>query len=152
LPKPRTRREQYRLFANVLLWTGLFLWLVLGLADIGGLWLAGLMAGLGLGILIGTSQAVSPTEQGGAPPPRAWSPRSAERPKSLAQSGNWPPPDFAIRDGTLRFTYVDAEGEVTERRVVRWKPDPYYSHCFTGFDLDRQDSRTFRIDRVESWG
>jgi predicted DNA-binding transcriptional regulator YafY len=49
----------------------------------------------------------------------------------------------------MRFTYTDAEGRVTERHVEplrlvhtgrRW--------YLVGFDLDRDDWRTFRLDRL----
>lgn len=74
------------------------------------------------------------------------------KPLSLDQSGNWPPPSNAISDGVLRFNYIDADGVVTDRRLVTWGPDDKSAHCFTGFDLLRGEQRTFRIDRVESWG
>lgn len=74
-------------------------------------------------------------------------------PVSLWDSGMWPPPDDAIDSGGgLSFTYADANGEVTERRIINWKEDEEYDHCFTGWCTDREMPRSFRIDRVQSWG
>jgi hypothetical protein len=74
-------------------------------------------------------------------------------PPSLWESDMWPPPEHAIdHGGGLSFTYADANGEVSERRIISWKEDPEYDHCFTGWCTDREEPRTFRIDRVQSWG
>lgn len=75
-----------------------------------------------------------------------------DRPASLDESGNWPPPDYAIRDGVLYFSYADADGVVSDRQLINWGQDSDYDHCFSGFDLTRRDTRTFRIDRVQDWG
>lgn len=80
---------------------------------------------------------------------RAW--RLA--PRSLWDSNMWPPPAYAIDDrGALSFTYADANGEVTHRRITNWSEDGEYDHCFRGWCTDRREQRTFRIDRVQSWG
>lgn len=95
-------------------------------------------------------------QQGSAWVPKATpdkAPKSANLPPSLWQSDNWPPPPDAIdQAGALSFTYADANGEVTERRIINWSEDPEYDHCFTGWCTDRKEPRTFRIDRVQSWG
>ena len=89
----------------------------------------------------------------------AWSQKSSDKPErrklpaSLWESDMWPPPSDAIdHGGGLSFTYADANGEITERRIINWKEDPEFDHCFTGWCTDREEPRTFRIDRVQSWG
>lgn len=46
---------------------------------------------------------------------------------------------------TISFTYRDAQGDVSQRRVVVHVLDEEY---FNGFCLDRMANRTFRLDRV----
>ena len=46
------------------------------------------------------------------------------------------------------FTYVDADGVVTDRKVSNWRSDGAYVEAFC---LDRRASRTFRKDRIEDW-
>ncbi|MCH2486138.1 MAG: hypothetical protein MK010_00120 [Erythrobacter sp.] len=53
-------------------------------------------------------------------------------------------------EGTfVRFVYVDSNGEVTDREVRNWELSDYH---LEGFCLLRKAKRTFRVDRVESWG
>lgn len=49
----------------------------------------------------------------------------------------------------IEFTYVDSEGEITERHLRNWSRTSQY---LEGFCMDRKDSRTFRVDRVIQWG
>jgi hypothetical protein len=110
---------------------------------------------------MGAGQAGSPSAQNLSPQGSAWKPTAKTKtavhasggPPSLWESGKWPPPDAAIDSGGgLSFTYADANGEVTERRIINWNEDPEYDHCFTGWCTAREEPRTFRIDRVQSWG
>jgi len=49
----------------------------------------------------------------------------------------------------LRFSYRDAEGKVTERRVEPYRlVNTRRRWYFVALDLDRDDWRTFRVDRV----
>lgn len=47
------------------------------------------------------------------------------------------------------FTYVDEHGEVTDREVANWVRTRIH---LEGFCTKRRALRTFRIDRIESWG
>lgn len=71
---------------------------------------------------------------------------SAGQPK---QRHSISPPTRAIRDGwriaDVQFTYQDAEGELTARRVTVHSVDATY---IKGECHERQAERTFRIDRV----
>lgn len=56
----------------------------------------------------------------------------------------------AANSGTaIEFTYVDAQGEITDRHLRNWSRDQEY---LKGYCMDRKASRTFRIDRVIHWG
>ncbi len=55
-----------------------------------------------------------------------------------AKSGKW-----------IEFTYVDSEGEITDRHLRNWSRTSQY---LEGFCMDRKALRTFRIDRVIEWG
>lgn len=46
------------------------------------------------------------------------------------------------------FTYVDADGVITDRRVGNWRSEGIYVRAYC---LDRRASRTFRKDRIEDW-
>lgn len=46
------------------------------------------------------------------------------------------------------FTYVDADGVVTDREVRNWRSDGPYIKAFC---LTAHASRTFRKDRIEDW-
>ena len=47
-----------------------------------------------------------------------------------------------------KFTYVDADGVVTDREVTNWEYDGDYVKAFC---LLRREHRTFRVDRIEGW-
>ena len=56
---------------------------------------------------------------------------------------------FDGEEGELAsFTYVDADGVVTDRRVRRWKSDGAY---ISAVCLERRAKRTFRKDRIGGW-
>ena len=46
------------------------------------------------------------------------------------------------------FTYVDAQGVVTDRQLRDWYSEGPY---IKGFCLTAQATRTFRKDRIEDW-
>lgn len=52
------------------------------------------------------------------------------------------------RGRSARFTYVDEDGVVTSRQIQNWT---IASNYIEGWCLDREDIRTFRLDRVEEW-
>ncbi|MFT3888421.1 MAG: YafY family protein [Arachnia sp.] len=58
---------------------------------------------------------------------------------------------LACRDHErVRFTYTAASGEVTRRRVEPYALSPTQRHWYlVCWDLDREDWRTFRVDRLE---
>lgn len=89
---------------------------------------------------IATGYAVSLTPQRPAP---------ARRPKAPTIKFDAPGKPNATEGEWVEFVYVDAEGEVTERRIRNWSQTSEY---IKGFCVDRHAPRSFRLDRVESWG
>lgn len=127
--------------------------------------ITGAVLGLFFGIMSGGAPADKPaTVKPGKVRGSAWAPKTDRidddddakpswLPTTLADSEMWPPPEDAIdHGGGLSFTYADANGEVTNRRIINWSEDGEYDHCFSGWCTDREEPRTFRIDRVQSWG
>lgn len=54
----------------------------------------------------------------------------------------------ANHGNSVRFVYIDSQGEVTEREVRNWVKTRQY---LEGFCIQRGAVRTFRIDQVEEW-
>nr|DAK24538.1 MAG TPA: WYL domain protein [Caudoviricetes sp.] len=55
-------------------------------------------------------------------------------------------PDGLSLGDEIAFSYTNAHGEFSDRRFVIRKFDGLYLY---GWDLDKQDTRTFRIDRID---
>lgn len=55
-------------------------------------------------------------------------------------------PDGLSLGDTVSFFYTNAKGEFSERRFVIHGFDGIY---LEGWDLDKHDGRTFRIDRID---
>lgn len=82
--------------------------------------------------ILGRKKAAGSPRQGALPGStgrRAW--------KRIGQTG-----------GLASFTYVDADGVVTERLVRNWRSS---GRLIKGHCLLRQEFRCFRVDRIEGW-
>lgn len=55
-------------------------------------------------------------------------------------------PDGLSLGDEIAFSYTNAHGEFSDRRIVIRNFDGLYLY---GWDLDKQDTRTFRIDRID---
>lgn len=76
-----------------------------------------------------------------SPAPRA--PQRASRRRAPEQQ--WEVDDYGEE---ATFTYVDADGVVTDRTIVNWRSEGPY---IRGICVQRRQSRTFRKDRIEDW-
>lgn len=78
------------------------------------------------------------------PTKRATPPRRASRTPATSDP-RW---EDGEQGGFATFTYVDADGVVTDREVAHWFSRGPHLHAFC---LDRGASRTFRKDCIEDW-
>lgn len=79
-----------------------------------------------------------------APPePASRAPQRASRRRAPEQQ--WEVDDYGEE---ASFTYVDADGVITDRTIVNWRSEGAY---IRGICVQRQQSRTFRKDRIEDW-
>lgn len=91
----------------------------------------------------GRSASAASAKQFAPAAPSLPAPQPADRRRAPAQQ--WNGGDYGEE---ASFTYVDADGVVTDRTIVNWRSEGPY---IRGTCVQRRQSRTFRKDRIEDW-
>lgn len=59
--------------------------------------------------------------------------------------------DAIVKSNSIAFDYENIDGEVAQRRIEPWHLQKFGSHWYLlGFDLEKAEKRTFRLDRITS--